>query len=73
MCNKLFICHLSGVFTREIIHSELDPFHTNQEAKRSELLIGGRKTSQKYGGHATSSFFANFPFENGSATLPLAF
>jgi hypothetical protein len=29
--------------------------------------------SRKYGGRTTSSFSANFPFENGSATLPLAF
>jgi hypothetical protein len=28
---------------------------------------------QKYAVRATSSLFANFPFENGYATLPLAF
>jgi hypothetical protein len=56
-----------------MIHNRIDPFHTNQEAKRSELVIGGCKTSRKHAGCATSTLFANFPLENGSATLPMAF
>jgi hypothetical protein len=36
-------------------------------------VIGGCKTSRKYAGCATSSFFAKYSFENGSATLRLDF
>jgi hypothetical protein len=61
------------IFIQDIIHSQIDPFHTYKEAKRSELVIGGCKTSRKYAGRATSSLFAKYSFENGSATLPLAF
>jgi hypothetical protein len=61
------------IFIQDIIHIQIDHFLTYQEAKRSESVIGGCKTSRKYGGRATSALFANFPFENGSATLPMAF
>jgi hypothetical protein len=36
-------------------------------------VIGGCKMMQKHAGRATSSLFANFPFENGAAILPIAF
>jgi hypothetical protein len=61
------------IFTRNIIHSQIDHFNTYKEAKRSESVIGGCKTSRKYAGRATSSFFAKNSFENGSATLSMAF
>jgi hypothetical protein len=36
-------------------------------------VIGSCKSLRKHAGCATSSLFANFPFENGSATLAMAF
>jgi hypothetical protein len=34
------------MFIQDIIHIQIDNFHTNQEANRSELVIGGCKTSR---------------------------
>jgi hypothetical protein len=49
------------------------PKERQKEVKTSESVIGGCKTSRKYAGRVTSSLFAKYPFENGSATLPMAF
>jgi hypothetical protein len=48
-------------------------FNTYKEAKRSESVIGSGKTSRKHAGCATSSLFAKYSLENGSATLQIAF
>jgi hypothetical protein len=34
------------MFIQDIIHIQIDHFHTNQEANRSESEIGGRKSSR---------------------------
>jgi hypothetical protein len=60
------------ILTRDIIHGQIDPFHTYKEAKQSESVIGGCKMSRKHAGRATSSLIAKYSFENGSATSPLS-
>jgi hypothetical protein len=70
---RLFLCFCRWNIHKKHYSQPNRPFPHFKEAKRSELVIGSCKTSRKYGGRATSSLFVNFPFENGSATLPMAF